>query len=242
MNRSIVVLGLIAGCVTETGNPEMEGGGTFGVTGRTTAPDEVSLHGTSRAAAIEIESAWVVTGDIEFVAAGACAAGDDPEATIAGPRAVDLVGEPELVELRLEATEYCHVTIPIEPIEAALPDAAPDMLRGRSILLTGTRPDGVPFTIASTVDVALTIGSAASPFEVGTSEPDLLLGIDLATWLKGVPLDRARPDDSGHIWIDEERNGDILDAFEDRIEASFELFEDDGDHEIDDDDALLAAG
>lgn len=229
---------LFAGCVTETGNPEMEQQ-TFTVTAHTSAPDEVSLEPGRRAASITLTSAWMVLGDVAFVAAEGCDPGA-PEALVPGPRAVDLVADPEIVELALESDAFCRVTIPVQPIEdTAVPDGAPDMLRGRSFLISGTRADGLPFTISSTVDAELALGSEADPFEVGEGS-DLLLAVDVASWFRGVPIDRANPDASGYIWIDEERNGDILDVFEERLETALELFADDGDHQVDEDDDLLA--
>lgn len=240
--RICALAALAAACnITETGNPELA---SFGVTARTSAPEQVALAEARRAAGpIVVEEAWVVLDAVKFVQGEVCDAPGETELDVGGPWVVDLVADPEAVTIELLAGDYCRVRIDLDRSDGDLPAGAPAELTDNVLVVSGTRADGAPFTIVSRDRQEADVRSRGAPFTIGQGSAALLLTFDVATWFEGVDLDAAGPGPDGHVRIADDSNEDVLDAFESRLEQALELYEDtDGDLAVEAGEEPIAAG
>ena len=228
-----VLFGLLSGCVTETGNPELD---VQLRAGANSSRDRVAV---SSLPTVTVESAWVILGDVRLVEGSACDTPDEIEHTAEGPFETNLLAEvPEVIHIPAVGTDYCRVRVRLDDANGLA--AGPDGLDDHSVYLSGTRGDGLPFVIRSRSGFEVDLRSRGEPFSLEVGAADLLLAFDLGTWLDGVDLDGATPTD-GVVTVDEDHEPDLLDAFEDAVDAAMALLRDPGsDGQLDDDDELLA--
>ena len=123
----------------------------------------------------------------------------------------------------------------------------------RRALEEGVWPDGDPPTRALTRDGGIpqpdrvrvrAWAEVAGHFRVTAASPGLLLGFDVATWLRDLDLAGATPGGDGVIRVDTEHDPLRLAAFEAALARGAELFRDTNQNgEVDGpEDALLARG
>jgi hypothetical protein len=220
---------LLAGCTggTETGNPSFEG--SLGFDAYTSAPSVIALPSAltqSAQTATQIESTWLVLGDVGFVPQEHCAA-DAAAQHAQGIGAGDHVGSqapPEAFELA--SGRYCGVSLAMLLSERA-PTNGPGELVGHSMLIAGTLSDGRAFELLSALRAELFLRSGdAAGFELDAQSSAVLLGFDVAAWLDALPLDSAQVDDDGTVIIDASHNSDVLGSFERQVASGITLFRD----------------
>lgn len=230
MSRTPLLL-LLAACgveqdpVTETGNPEM----TMAYRARSSAPEAVGFDGS---AAVQLDAVTVSIGRVRFVEGEDCDAPGEVEHDAPGLVA-DLLQEPQPVVFEVGEAAYCRVRVRFDQADA-LDDA--------TFVLEGARSDGVPFTLVSDATPEIDLRSRSTPFTLSDARADLVMALDVAPWLADVDLDAATVAD-GTILVDAHENRDLLDAFEDAVEAALGLYDDpDQDGEVSEDDALATGG
>lgn len=230
----------LCACVgTETGNPVAQQ--SLALETRSSSPD-VSTD-TRADASLHVSSAWISLGDLRFVESSDCEHGAGTRVDIDGPIAVELVEEHKQLDLHLTAAKYCRVRLRMDKAKDIA--GAPSELEDHSIVVNGTRADGVSFSLRSKRNYALDLRARDDAFEVADAASDMILAFDLSAWLAGVDLAAALPNAAGVIAIDDGSERERLDVFEDNVKRAMELFRDrDGDAKLDDDELrhVLAGG
>lgn len=218
---------LAAGCVTETGNPELD------VELRATATSSTDRVAVSSLPALTVDQAWVNIEEVRLVQAEVCDTPPETEHEVEGPFPTDLVAEPADT-IRIPAVEgnYCRLRVDLEKGESGA-------LSDLSIFVTGSRADGVPFEIRTEEGFELEVRGAGDGFSLDESGRQLLLGFDMSAWLGDIGLEEAVPE-GGVVLVDEDHDTVLLEAFEEAVEAALGLWDDhDGDGDLDDEDDRL---
>lgn len=226
------IVTLFVGCATEIGNPEGTFEGNFAALARTTDDAAVGIElGTGTI----VSSAVVTLREVRFDAAERCDKGVEKESEIEGPWTVDLVRAAAL-PIKLVDKQFCRLRLRLDRAEEGPLDDV-------SIELTGERSDGTAFVLRSRDTPSVELRAKDdTPFEITGASDQLLLAFDMATWLS-FDLDALIVGADGTILIDDDKNGDALDEFEDAVEESLELFDDrDGDGAVGVQDVPLASG
>lgn len=208
--------------VTETGNPELDA--QLRVQARSSAPGQVDVD--APAGTLSVDEAWLAIDRVRFVRGAVCDAPGEIETDVDGPFVRDAATPvPEPIVARLPNDDYCRVRLRLEPAEQAGP--APVELLGHTVLVSGVRSDGVPWTFRSVEDFDIDVRSA-TPISLEAATGNLLVSLDVATWLEGIDLDGAEVS-GGAVFIEVGSNEALLGAIEDRLEAAFDLFDEDDD-------------
>lgn len=229
MSRLIAVsLALLAavGCVTETGNPELQ----VGIEGRNTRQD-VQIQ-RSAPFPRTVDAAWVNLEDLRLVEGEVCDAPGEVEHDFQGG-AVSLTDGPTLWTGRVPAAEYCRFRIDLDASDG---DGPPELL-DQTVWVTGSLADGTPFEIASPYKGRFDLRSKGEPIPLGDGVDAVIVAFDLGVWLADLPLETGALT-GGTVLVDEAHNPALLAQFEAALEASVEVFDDpdgDGRSELDDD-------
>lgn len=233
MTRVLPLL-LLAGCVIETGNPELDV--SLAVTGTSTT-ERVAVDGVPE---LEVTGAYVIVDDTRLVEAEGCETAAEVEYGAEGPFAVDLLAaDPFTVTMRARATDYCRLRVRLDRADGT-PAGFPAGMDDNAVYLEGTRADGVPFVLRSREKFEFDLrNDAGFPLDEGNRQ--LVLAFDLGTWLTTIDLASASPGGDGVVRVDEDNNESLLERFEEGVESILELYDDeDGDGDVDDDDGSLA--
>jgi hypothetical protein len=228
---------------TETGNPSFAG--SLGYDAYSSAPSvalqSVALSGTTQDVT-EVQSAWLVLGDVSFLADGPCITYGAINAPVPGLGAGDHVSsQAPPTSFELESGRYCGARVPLFASEETSGDTPPD-LSGHSLMLSGKLGDGRSFELRSTRQAPLVL-RATRAFELDQRASGVLIGFDVAHWLEDLPWGDAESDDAGVIAIDEGHNAELLRGFEHKLPGGVSLFRDlDGDGLLDEHPTLLATG
>jgi hypothetical protein len=179
-----------------------------------TSTDEGRVAVRSESAELSVEELGLSLHVIEIVP---CA--PDSAAIAQHDYPVDLAVEPPAQALfESGVSEYCGILFDVAPSTAADPVALEDL----SVLVRGTRSDGVPFVIRSEFRLTTDLSSSTGePFGTG----HLALGFDLARWFEGVDVESASLTD-GVATIDIASNTDILQGFEANTLSATALYAD----------------
>jgi hypothetical protein len=228
------------GCAgTETGNPSYTG--TLGYDAYSSSPARVALRitGDPGAASIEVSSAWLVLGDVSFLAEGECD-GRDTLGHAKGLGAGDHVGtQAPATRFELLRSQLCGLQLPFQE-KAEIPDSAPAELAGHSILITGVR-GREQFRIASGANMNVTLRADAPVIELEHTDAGLVIGFDVAQWLESFDWTGVLPADNGELVIDDEQNPEKLAEFEAHVARGVALFRDRrGDGLLDEGDTPIA--
>lgn len=235
-------LWLFAACAgTETGNPSFTGALGYDAY---SSSSKIALQGSALEGtdALEVQSAWLVLGNVSFVTQAECPSKAPVEHPVPGIGAGDHVaGQAPQSELMLDSGRYCAVLLPIAPADSVKPDI-PAELVGHSLWVRGRLPDGRAFELRSALDRALSL-RAAENFELDAAHPDVVIGFDVGIWLEGIDTLQVEADADGSILADETHNPELLDRFESQVLKGVGLFRDrDGDGLMDASPTLLARG
>lgn len=237
MIPSAMLLLSLSGCVTETGNPELD---VELRAAATSAQGKVPLAATP---SISVTGAWVVIERVELrelTGSTSCESGTEVSHEAEGPFETDLLAAtPAAIDIQASTASYCRLRVRLDKADAVT--AAPAALVDHSVLIVGERSDGVAFQIRSRDGFEIELRSDGTPFSLGPTSDQLLLAFDLDSWLGGVDLASADISGDGGIYVDEDENRDLLDTFESNVELAMELYADAaGDGALDEDDPLLA--
>lgn len=239
--QTLVVLATISliGCVgTDTGNPSLQS--SVGVNTRTSDPSVAALR---EGDAVVVEEVWVSFGEVGVLSEEECeTAGAAQSVSLA---LGDHAGEPAtFVTLTVPSGDYCAAVVSFATTEAPLPEGAPAQLEGNSIVVVGRLPDGTVFRYVSSITDRFRLNALeGDAFELNEQASDLLLTMDVATWVGAVDIASATRLPSGDIELSNEHNPTHKQGFDQALPSGFELYFDlDGDGAIDDDSVLIARG
>ena len=243
--RRVLLAGLlglmIASCAggSETGNPAV----TVSVELQVRSSNSGSVAVGKGADRTVIQEAWVAFGAWEFLPAGQCEALETRQSEPdSGALLADLAQKGDKTQLELDAADYCGVVATLEDTNSELPAGAPAELETHSIVVKGERADGTPFLLAYPEGEELILQSVAESFAIDAATTGLLFSFDVYMWMKDMDLDNARVSSDGDIQINGEQNRELLEAFENNLECSLELYEDsNGNGSGDSKDLLLAS-
>lgn len=206
-------------------------------------PDAPPASALRAAGLITITEAWLAIDRVRLRSAAAC--DGEAEREFEGPFFADLLAPgplPELSGLDIPDGEYCRFEVKWNAFSSGIPAGVPPELESTSVLVKGSRGDGVPFVIRSGRDDELRLDAVDGAFGVAAGTSALLVGFSGPRLFSGVDLDAAVVDGDGTIYIDGENNDPLLDAFDANIRAAADLFDDDdGDGELDFDERDEAA-
>jgi hypothetical protein len=135
-----------------------------------------------------------------------------------GPRGYELVSNsPYQERISTAVSNFCSVQLDIEPVDENESEGVP---QGASVYVEGTDANGEPFTLSSSASLSLRLETDADP---GLGKVPLLLGIDAAVWLKGLPLPEEMSDmaaqmfeeqltEATALYVDEDEDGALGDG------------------------------
>lgn len=229
MIRAIPLLTLLAACVTETGNPELV------VEVRATASSTSDRVTVAAVPGLAVESAWVSIDEVRLVEMGACEGDAEVDYAVSGPFPTDLVAVTrEPIQINAPAADYTLLRVDL----AGGPNGG-EVLGRDSVVVLGSRADGVPFAIRSDQGFDLELRGEGGTFAVDEAQRGLILDFNMDTWIGDIGLQYAAPEDDGTIRVDDDHNLAILEAFEAAAGAALGLYgDDDRDGERDDDERL----
>lgn len=230
MIRALFPVAFLAGCVTETGNPELV------VELRATASTTSERVTVAAVPGLVVESAWVSIDEVRLVESGGCGGGTEVDHAVSGPFPTDLLAVTvDPIQLDAPPADYCRLRVDL--------DAGADggaVLGTDTVVVLGSRADGVPFAIRSVRGFDLELRGRGGAFTVDEARRGFLLDFDMDIWIGDIGLQYATPGDDGTIRVDDDHEPAILDAFEAATGAALGLFgDDDRDGDRDDDDERL---
>jgi hypothetical protein len=190
-----------------------------------------TVHNQTGIEALAVDTAWMAVERIRLRRADVCE--DEPGIVILGPIATDLLAggaPPELTGVALRAGDYCRFEFEWDAFSTGLPPHAPPELVDAAIAITGRRGDGARFVLRSDRSDEVRMDAVNGAFTLDEATRMLFVSLDMGRLFQGVELDDAVVSADGVIYIDDRRNDDLLDRFEDNLRAASRLFRDlDGD-------------
>jgi len=233
------------------------GGGTGGTpaTGGTetgnTAAIAIRVVGYEAGAAalavgdLQITRADVVLDRLRFRPFATCDDDLISDTRFDGPFAADLLNSAPLAgleDLSVPSGLYCRIELTLKKLEDSNDD-----LEGRSILIEGTRSDGVSFIMTTEVDEDFELKNETTGFDISASDglQVFFIAFDLGRWFDGVSLFGAEISGDGIIHIDDDSNETIQEKIEDNLKLSTDLFKDADHNELldpEEEDDSLASG
>lgn len=184
----------------------------------TVDPPEIqisALDGTVEDQSLAIDGAAVYVHKLTFIPC-------DPQAASIGTTAfpIDLfVFPPSSLTLDTAVDDYCSVHVELEAGTSTKP-----LLDAASVHVTGSRDDGVPFDVTSTV--AATLDFVSMPLGKPLDSTKLFLGVDFDAWFADTDVSGAEPDDDGAVVVNADTNTDLLAAFDAATPSAFALYVD----------------
>ena len=134
--------------------------------------------------------------------------------------------------LSLPRTRYCGLDV---GLSRAGGGAGVPSLEGHSVLVRGRRDDGVRFLIRTRRRALVTlIARDPKGLSFAGSRARLFLAVDLGRWMDGIDLSSLVPGRgrNGIIRIDERSHRELLQRFEDNLQAGFALCREEDDDSI----------
>jgi hypothetical protein len=114
------------------------------------------------------------------------------------PRGYELVTEsPDSERITTAVQNFCGVQLDIEPLEENDTEGVPE---GSSLYVEGTDANGDAFTLSSERSFSLLLETEDAD---GLGKVPLLLGVDAATWLAGLPLPEDMSDMAASLLEDQ---------------------------------------
>jgi hypothetical protein len=233
----LLATALAGGCAggTETGNPPIRARLSYAA-----YSSDPSVRIREPAAAATVTSVWLTLADVGFTPGSGCAGQAAPVFRAPGIGVGDHAsGATVTTTFSLEPGDYCAVTLPLA-LADALPNEAPALLLGASVLVTGMLADATPFTIQSRSAPILSLHPTGAAFEIEPEQAHTLLGFDVSAWVDGIDWASAEATSDG-IEISADRNPALLTRFEANLPRGVRLFRDrEGDGRMDQDPETLA--
>ena len=221
---------LFAGCITETGNPELSAELT--VRGRTSDP---AVAMVSRSSGWVVEQAWVGLDEPRFVTADDCDSTASREIDLPAPGWIDLLSpDPVVVEGPVEGPQLCRFRLRLARNQDG-PNA------NESLFVAGLTPEGAPFEARTRIEPEVDLKAQGGALDLSRVSGRFLLAFDASAWLGPIDAADLVPDADGWVRIDEDHNEEAIEQFEDSVADSLELYDDrDGDREARNDDLIAA--
>lgn len=149
---------------------------------------------------------------------------------------LDMEFSPELAGVTIPRDTYCKIEIRLAPLDESVDPGNP--ISGKSVLITGSRSDGIPFMVQLEEDEEFELENEITGFVIDPSLSlnSFFIAFDLDLWFAGVNLSdpsiEISQDPQGHqvIFIDEVHNTDIRNIIIENLETSGDLFEDKNDN------------
>jgi len=197
-----------------------------------TATQSITLSSGTR-----LDTVYMVVERLRLVPGTDCGAEEDDnddESDIDGPFVANLLeggvldGAPGFTT---ESESFCRFRLKFKELDIAeAPAETPAELADQSIRITGTRSDGIAFTVESAVSDTFKLDATGGSFKLQPGEHPFIVGYELSAWVSALALDTLNSDP---IVINSRQNSDRLDVFEDAVKASARLFRDqNGDGEL----------
>jgi len=221
---------LAGGCTgTETGNPSFSG--RLGYDAYSSAPGVVALSAAlsgenerEPSSELSVANAWLVLGDVELLEGAECASqGAHVHGLGAGDHAA---GQAPSTEFELTAGRYCGVRLPLQVGGSDIPAEAPESLHAESVVLRGQLADGRAFELHSRLQEELVLRATDGDFAIDGAHAAVVIGFDVASWLGGLSWQDADVASDGTVWVDADRNPDLLAQFEAALPDGVALFSD----------------
>ncbi|HEV8244681.1 MAG TPA: hypothetical protein VGP93_02900 [Polyangiaceae bacterium] len=209
---SLVLLGCSG---TETGNPSATS--SLALVAQASDPSVAAL-GTG--SGVRVASAWL---EVSQITTSACGGTQQGEQVLASNFAVEVVSGAGNAPALAQTQAFCQVSV-----QAAAggvpPTGAPAELASAAMVVSGTRADGVPFTItsSSTPAVSLLASSAIEPSRYAA----LLFAFDVSVWFSATDLQAVPLDAHGIALLDGVSHPATLGGFDTQVALSAALFED----------------
>ncbi len=197
---------LLVGC--DPGGQGTDSGNAFQAA-LTVAGEGALVTGARDVASITSAELYLTEVELKPCADG----GEDEEIDYEGEYTADLLGGTSLGAVDLGIDSVCSVETEADPPS------------GPTIRIEGTSTGGSPFLIQSEETWEWEIESEVALQQDVLNQ--LFLLFDLDQWLDGVDPDLGTPGGDGVILIDHDNNSDLLDAFEENVELTGSLEEDD---------------
>jgi hypothetical protein len=147
----------------------------------------------------------------------------DPQAASIGTTAfpVDVfVFPPSSLVLDTAVSDYCAIHV-----ELAAGTSTKPALDAATVHVAGSREDGAPFEVTSTV--AASLDFVSMPIGKPLDATKLFLGVDFDAWFADADVSGADPDDDGAVLVNADSNADLLEAFDAAAPSAFALYVDD---------------
>lgn len=230
---------LCLGCAgTETGNPSIAA--QIALTAHSSDPGRVAIRAAE--GGLTLQRAWLSLGALSLVEGPDCSAEARRFTAPALGAADHAEPRPALLALEAEAGEYCGLAVPFAPT-TEMPPGAPAELGELSILLEGTLLDGSAFSLGSAARREVLVQSTPPGFALDGVRSALLVGFDVATWLRSPNIADAERELDGSVRIDAAHNPALLQSFEAALAPGIELYRDrDADAVLDPQPELLGRG
>lgn len=230
MTRALPWLGaalLLAGsCGTETGNPVVD--------------VQFALQ-RAEVPALTLTAAFVSVERVRLRNAADCNGGAEFE--LDTPLALDLLAgqaPPELQQIEVVGGAYCRFEFSWHVASEPLP-GAPALLEGKSIAFEGLSPAGTPFVLRSERSDDLRLDALdEAGFPISEATHALFVAFQEEVLFLDLDVDAGTVDPDGIIRIEPGSNEDLLEVFEQNLDAALRLFDDDNDNgalDADEDDA-----
>jgi hypothetical protein len=184
----------------------------------TVDPPEIqisALDGTVEDQSLGLDGAAIYIHKLTFIPC-------DPKAASVGTSAfpVDVfVFPPSSLALDTAVSDYCSIHV-----ELAAGTSTKPALDAASVHVTGSRDDGAPFDVTSTV--AATLDFVSMPVGKPLDATKLFLGVDFDAWFADADVSGAEPDDDGAVLVNADTNADLLAAFDASTSSAFALYVD----------------
>ncbi len=218
---ALATCGLVVGCTgTDVGNPMRETR-TLELAGFLEADPEAEPTAVPGAT---LDEFWLIIDEVRLYELARC--DDDAQVDISAPWVVELVSGAELPAaptFTRPNTDYCKMKVKFGAMPAnALPAGAPAELADVSVLVRGTRADGVAFTISGRIDEQLVVRADQTSFALTGGALFLTSALD---GLFG-GLDLTALGDEAPLEIDRASHPSFFNQFKLSLRQSFRLFED----------------
>lgn len=172
-----------------------------------------------------VDAIWMAVDRVRLRPGAECLE-DDTEVDLEGPLVADLAGAGLVggpASFAVQAGPFCRLRVGFHKLEAAVPAGAPAELAGLSILVLGTRSDGVAFQVRSEINEETELDATNGSFELPAGTSPLFLAHDVGPWIGALALDSLA---GSPVVVDKESNADRLAAFEEAVKLSARLFRD----------------
>lgn len=190
--------------------------------------DPGSVGFATSASGVRIDAIWVSMTDLRLQSASECDATSVPPITL-GPITADLTKRATSdLSAVLPPGRYCALDLTWRKSRGRTQDA-PAVLRGASIVVQGRRADGMRFVLRTRVSSSPRLRAIELRGFSIAGVTHLILAADIARWMSGLDLSTAEVSGTDTRWevrIDETMNSELLERFQQNVDAGLSLFGD----------------